>query len=188
MLPCDYHQFIHPITNRETGQVEFYDPDHPLTRQDGMVSLSRHLMSVRLGRWIRAGEIVLYIDGNPQNTDANNLKLTTLVKLAHTSHGHLMVVYCPVCGAPYKLSKSPKQRLVFHNNTCRRLASQKFEIDPEELRQLVWEIPITEIANLYGVSNNAIEERCRAFGIPKPPRGCWSKLGKDKDLFREDQG
>jgi hypothetical protein len=193
MQPCDYIQIIHSFTNRETGQEEFYDPDHPLARQDGMVMLSRHLISVKLGRWIRPGEIVLYIDGNPQNTDVRNLRLTTLVKLAHTSHGHLTVLYCLICGAPYKLSPSHtlrtscKNKHVFHNNICRRLALQIFEIDPEELNQLVWEIPITDIANLYGVSNKAIEKRCREFGIPKPPRGYWSKLRNDKGLSQEDQ-
>jgi hypothetical protein len=67
------------------------------------------------------------------------------------------------------------------------LALQIFEIDPEELNQLVWEIPITDIANLYGVSKRAIEKRCRELGIPKPPRGYWSKLRNDKGLSQEDQ-
>ncbi|PKN92232.1 MAG: HNH endonuclease, partial [Chloroflexi bacterium HGW-Chloroflexi-5] len=56
------------------------------------------------------------------------------------------------------------------------MADRKFIIDPEELRQLVWEIPTTQIAALYGVSDKAVEKRCRALGIPKPPRGYWTRL------------
>ena len=67
MEPCDYQRNIQSITNPETGQQEFKDPQHPLARKDGMVMLSRHLMSVCLGRWLHPGEIVIYRDGNPQN-------------------------------------------------------------------------------------------------------------------------
>ena len=67
MEPCDYHKDIHPVVNPETGQQEFQDCHHPLARKDGKVILSRHLMSVSLGRWLRSFEIVIYKDGNPQN-------------------------------------------------------------------------------------------------------------------------
>jgi hypothetical protein len=104
-----------------------------------------------------------------------------------------MILYCPVCRTSYKLSSShvlrilDKYRQVLHNSAYRRLALQKFEIDPEELHQLVWEIPIAEIANLYGVSKKVVEKRCRAFGIPKPPRGVWSNSESNIDLTLEDQ-
>jgi hypothetical protein len=81
-----------------------------------------------------------------------------------------------------------KYRQVLHNSTSRRLASQKFEIDPEELHQLVWEIPVAEISNLYGVSKKVVEKRCRAFGIPKPSRDYWSKSESIRELTLEDQG
>jgi hypothetical protein len=67
------------------------------------------------------------------------------------------------------------------------LAEQKFVIDPEELRQLVWEIPTTHIASLYGVSDKAVEKRCRALGISKPPRGYWAKHEQDLVLLEEGE-
>ena len=180
MEPCDYHRSIQPITNPETGQQEFKDPQHPLARKDGMVMLSRHLMSVRSGRWLRPGEIVIYRDGNPQNLVEGNLELTTLGKLSHRLRGISAILHCPYCGLAFKVPPSHKNRRVYHNDTCRRLASRKFEIDPEELRQLVWEIPTTQIASLYGVSDKAIEKRCRALGISKPPRGYWTRPERDR--------
>jgi len=175
MEPCDYQKNIQSITNSETGQQEFKDPQHPLARKDGMVMLSRHLMSLCLGRWLHPGEIVIYRDGNPQNLTSGNLELTTLSKLAHRFRGNSAILHCPYCGLPFKVPPSQKNRRVYHNDTCRRLASRKFEIDLEELRQLVWEIPTTQIASLYGVSDKAVEKRCRALGISKPPCGYWTR-------------
>lgn len=187
MEPRDYQNEIHPFTNPETGQQEFQDPHHPLARQDGNVMLSRHLMSVSIGRWLKPGEIVIYRDGNTQNLSEANLELTTLGKLSHQLRGKATILHCPYCGMPFKVPPSHQNRRVYHNNTCRRMASRKFEIDPEELRQLVWEIPTTEIAALYGVSDKAVEKRCRTLGIPKPPRGYWTRLNHEIN-FQEELG
>ena len=95
MEPCDYQRNIQSITNPETGQQEFKDPQHPLARKDGMVMLSRHLMSLCLGRWLRSFEIVIYKDGNPQNLTIENLVLTTLGKLSHDPDHKAVVLICP---------------------------------------------------------------------------------------------
>jgi hypothetical protein len=180
MRPCDYQQIIQPMTNPETGQQEFQDRQHPLARTDGMVTLSRHLMSVCLGRWLHPGEIVIYRDGNPQNLAGENLELTTLSKLVHCFRRKSAILHCPNCGLAVKVPASQKNRHVYQNHPCRRLASRKFEIDPEELRQLVWEFPTPQIASLFGVSDNAIEKRCRALGITKPPLGYWTRPNREK--------
>ena len=185
MEPTNYQKNIQSITNLKTGQQEFQDYQHPLARKDGMVMLSRHLMSASLGRWLRPGEIVIYRDGNPQNLASENLELTTLSKLAHRFRGNSTILHCPYCGLPFKVHPSQKNRRVYHNDTCRRLASRKFEIDPEELRQMVWEIPTTQIASLYGVSDKAVEKRCRALGISKPPRGYWTRPERERVSQKE---
>jgi len=180
MEPGDYQHNIQPVTNPETGQQEFKDPQHPLARKDGMVLLSRHLMSIQVGHWLHPGEIVIYRDGNPQNLAQENLELTTLTKLAHGLRCNSVILVCPFCGLPFKVPPSHKNRRVYHNDACRRLASRKFEIDPEELRQMVWEIPTTQSACLYGGSDKAIEKRCRVLGISKPPRGYWTRPEQDR--------
>jgi hypothetical protein len=186
MEPYEYQQNIQSITNPETGQQEFQDRQHPLARKDGMVMLGRHLMSICLGRWLHPGEIVIYRDGNPQNLASENLELTTLSKVAHRFRKNSAIMHCPFCGMPFKVPSSQKNRRVYHNDSCCRLASHKFEIDPEELRQLVWEIPTTQIASLYGVSDKAVEKRCRALGISKPPRGYWTRSEHER-VSQEDQ-
>lgn len=52
----------------------------------------------------------------------------------------------------------------------------KFIISQELLQQLIWQKPTIEIAKIYGVSDKAVEKRCKKYNISKPPRGYWQKL------------
>lgn len=45
----------------------------------------------------------------------------------------------------------------------------------ELLEKLVWEIPTTEIAIKYKVSDVAVSKWCKSYKIEKPKRGYWSK-------------
>ena len=103
-----------------------------------------------------------------------------------------LMLYCPICGALYKVSlshllrASGKNRQFFHNRAHRRLVSQKLEIDPEELYQLIRDIPIAEVATLYGVSKRDIEKRCRAFGISRDVKDYQFQSESDQRLIPED--
>jgi hypothetical protein len=46
----------------------------------------------------------------------------------------------------------------------------------EELKELVWKMPTTKIASNLGVTDKAIEKRCKRLGIAKPPAGYWTKI------------
>ena len=45
----------------------------------------------------------------------------------------------------------------------------------DELQKLLWEKPTTQIANDYGVTDNAVAKWAKKYGLNKPPRGYWSK-------------
>ena len=45
---------------------------------------------------------------------------------------------------------------------------------------LVWQMPTTEVADLFQVSDKAVEKRCKRLGISKPPRGYWAKVAAGK--------
>ena len=68
----------------------------------------------------------------------------------------------------------------------RRLAAEektptKISWPPDEdLRQLVWSEPRSQLARRLGVSDSAISKRCRKRGIPAPPRGYWQKTRAGK--------
>lgn len=81
---------------------------------------------------------------------------------------------CPICGK--KLSSC-------FAKACR---SCRFKLIPRPsqpsrcppinvLCQLVSEIPASQIAKRYGVSDKAVEKWCKKFNIQKPGRGFWAK-------------
>lgn len=177
MEPKDYQKpIVATMTDKVSHQILFFDPGHPLARKNGMVSLGRHVLSVKLGRWIAPKDIVRYLDGNPQNVAPQNLELATRAMMAHLVHGTRTVeLTCPVCGKAFRVSPSHKDRRMYDSERCRHIAERRFNVSPEELRRLVWEMPTLQIAARFGVSDKAIEKRCQALGISKPPRGYWAK-------------
>jgi integrase len=50
--------------------------------------------------------------------------------------------------------------------------------DREKLSKEVWAEPMTSVAKRYGVSDVALGKACKKLGIPKPPRGYWTKVCK----------
>jgi hypothetical protein len=56
----------------------------------------------------------------------------------------------------------------------------------ELLRELVWSMPTTAVANEFGVSDVAVGKLCARLGVEKPPRGFWRKV--EAGLIRHPQG
>jgi hypothetical protein len=56
---------------------------------------------------------------------------------------------------------------------------RKFDVDADELHKLVWSMPTTKVALMFGVSDNAVAKRCKLLSIDKPPRGYWAKQAKE---------
>ncbi|NLG97359.1 MAG: hypothetical protein GX491_08370 [Chloroflexi bacterium] len=71
-----------------------------------------------------------------------------------------------------------REKRRFCSIACRTLSRRLFEVSPEELYALVWSRPTTEVAKVFGVSDKAIEKRCKRLGIPKPPRGYWLQISR----------
>lgn len=81
---------------------------------------------------------------------------------------------CQLCNNSYELDGNTRGKY-FCSDTCYRKSTEKFDITPDELSKLVWEMPTTKIAEMYNVSDNAIAKRCKKYNIEKPPRGYWMK-------------
>lgn len=64
----------------------------------------------------------------------------------------------------------------FCSQECSHKYQQKFRISKEDLSKLVWEMSTVKVAEKFGVSDKAIEKRCKKLGIEKPPRGYWNKV------------
>ena len=173
MKPSEYDRPIIPSMEKSTQQFQFYDPSHPLADENGKVSLCKHLLSVKLGRWLNPGEMVRFLDGNPQNINLSNLDLATKNVVSVKAQNQQIELICPCCGQFLTLSITRRNQRVTRRDLYRQLELYKFKIEPGELQQLVWEMPAHDIAHLYGVSERTIGRRCREFGIRKPPLGYW---------------
>lgn len=79
------------------------------------------------------------------------------------------LVACPCCGSP----KCVAAKKCMH---CARIDSRKVSRPTkEELVDLIWKIPTTQLMSRFGVSDTAISKWCKSYGISKPPRGYWAK-------------
>jgi hypothetical protein len=78
---------------------------------------------------------------------------------------------CPICKKTKRINKKSC------SYKCRNKKAEKTSWpETNELKRLVWEIPTSVLAKKLGVSDKAIEKRCKKLEIQKPPRGYWRVL------------
>lgn len=84
---------------------------------------------------------------------------------------------CKMCSAEFShdVKTDEGKGKYFCSDECYRKSMVKFDISPDELKELIWKYPASTVASMYGVSDKAIEKRCKKFNIEKPPRGYWTK-------------
>lgn len=90
----------------------------------------------------------------------------------------LVTKNCMRCHKPFTVPSAHQDRRKHCSVACCALDRRLFEVTAEELYALVWSQPTTEVAKLFGVSDKAIEKRCKRLGIPKPPRGYWLQVNR----------
>lgn len=52
----------------------------------------------------------------------------------------------------------------------------------EELYDLVWAKPVTQVAHQFEISDRAMAKICAKKQVPVPPRGYWAKKSAGKDV------
>ena len=117
-------------------------------------------------------ECVHHKDGNKCNNNIDNLVILSTSAHSHLHMGYKSNVKCPVCDNMFVPDKKGR---VCCSKKCSIIQARKFDVSAEELYNLVWSMPTTEVAKLFAVSGKAIEKRCKLLGVTKPPRGYWSK-------------
>lgn len=96
---------------------------------------------------------------------------------------------CAVIHRKYKLRGSAKEKKccklcsksfypatknsLYCSHACAHKASRRFEVSTDELCDLIWSMPIVEVAKIMRVSTVAIIKRCNSLGIERPPQGYW---------------
>lgn len=161
------------------GYMYCYNPTHILANKAGKIYEHTYVMYNHIGRPLRPDECVHHIDRNRANNNISNLLLLTFEEHMRLhwleDHGVFMVeVNCRECGNTFECSS--KRDRVYCSEKCSRKAKKKFKITKEDLHNLVWSYPTTEVAKMLCVSDVAISKRCKTLGITKPPRGYWRKV------------
>lgn len=181
-IPLD--EFVQDKTN-----IYFYvyKPEHELATKSGKVYMHRYVMAKHLGRHLTSNEAVHHKDEDRTNNKIDNLELLSLSE--HISQ-HMRERYTPIfvncseCGKEFRCDekriKRSKSGRLFCSQNCLTIGQREFEIDKEELQDLVWSMPTTKIAKLLGVSDVAVAKRCKKLGVSKPPRGYWRKIQTGK--------
>lgn len=80
---------------------------------------------------------------------------------------------CPNCHSQTPTHSKIKRKL---KEKPVRLLKQSTTPSIEELRELIWTMPATRIAQRFGVSDKSVEKWCKKYGLSKPGPGYWSKL------------
>ena len=167
-------------TDPNDGYLKFYRPDHPLAQSNGTVILARHIAGQMTGEWLTANQVVIYQDGNRLNCAPDNLSVISRAEMVKSwpSHQvkHIQLVCAnPDCRQEFDAIPSDADRL-YHSPECASEIQRRFRVNPREMAQMVWQMPTSQIAKVYGVSDVAIAKFCKKHGIEKPPRGYWAKL------------
>lgn len=132
----------------------------------------REVAERMLGRELLEGEVVHHIDSVRSNNHPSNLMVfkTSADHTRHHNETGVLIQLEDGAYIRYVEPKVPKVKVI------------QYKIDwpsREELHKLVWSKPCHLLAKEFGVSDNAIGKRCKALGIPKPPRGWWNKLDNE---------
>lgn len=45
-----------------------------------------------------------------------------------------------------------------------------------QLYEEVWSMPLSQLCERYGLSDNGLRKVCRRLSVPVPPRGYWAKV------------
>lgn len=171
--------------DKGTGYMYSYNPKHPCANKAGKVMEHVYVMYKHIGRLLENKECVHHIDRDKTNNHISNLMLLTQSehkRLHHIEDGNGTKVKktCPHCENVFESLESIGQK--FCSVGCYGRSYRKFEVSEDELTYLVWSLPTIKVAELFGVSDKAIEKRCNLYGIEKPPRGYWAKVAAGKEM------
>ncbi len=176
--------YTRPIThtNNINGYVYFMDKNHPLATKVGMVYMHRHVLSLKVGRWLRRAEHAHHINGNKKDNSPDNLEIVS--ESVHTSrHGIeratrkcliLRVVRCcDKCGSKYRMTHGSSR---FCSLSCYRKSCKTSTLDVEVIHKEVMEAPLMHVAKKYNMSGSGMKKFCSRNYIATPKRGHWQRL------------
>lgn len=174
----DYEYIINTRRRINARYIFIYCPEHKKSNKDGYVRLHILVAEQKLGRELIGDECVHHLDLNKHNNNPNNL----IVFKTNADHGRFHAtgikieveknVYispiqynkCPICGKYfYKHSLNS----IYCSKECLGIAQRKTERpSKEKLLELIKTTSFLQIGKIYGVSDNAVRDWCKRYGLP----------------------
>jgi hypothetical protein len=130
-----------------------------------------------LNRPLSSDEVVHHIDENRSNNIPENLMVfRTLADHSAHHNGAELISHDDGTYSSRLLDRvckcgNPKFCTASVCIECRNIQQSDHIPPKEELESLVWEIPMTKIAELYNVSDKAVGKWIKKYDLEKPPRG-----------------
>lgn len=159
------------------GYMYCYAPEHDLANKAGIVKEHTYKISRYIGRKLLPDECIHHIDRDRSNNSMDNLMLMT--RASHLSlhmredrSATLEQISCATCLKVFYSSVLRDRK--YCSTGCSRIGSRVLEVSPTNLQDLLWEMPMTDIAKLCNVSDVAIRKRADKFNLSRPPVGHWA--------------
>lgn len=178
------------------GYNAIYFPEHHRAFKNGMVYEHILVAEKIIGRKLKEEEVVHHIDKDRKNNSKENLmifktdadhsayhmgyeaikencvwycpeaiinKNNIITKQRSKNNVIRRVNYCPNCG------KEISKRSTYCKECWCLLINHKHNVQwptKEELRELIFTKPFTQIAKMFGVTDNAVRKWCKNYGLP----------------------
>jgi integrase len=164
------------------------DAFHRTLKRAGLVNLRIHDLRRTVGSWLAQDGQSLHLIGDvlnhrdPKTTAGYAYFQTQQRRDALTAHGSRVLALAPAelrkPAVPIRVSAStllPAADDTTIIATPNSAAHYRHYFRREDLYNLVWTSPVSEIAMRLGVSDVALAKLCRRAGIPIPGRGYWQE-------------
>jgi len=154
-----YTKPIRVRRDKTLGYEYFCDKLHPCANNQGKVYYHRHVLSLKLGRWLLSNEHVHHADGCKWNNDPDNLELVTAEEHPALHHPAREPKLCELCGSPTKEKR-------FCSVGCASFSTRVVKRPSKsELRSLLRATTWTALGRRYGVSDNAVRKWAKQYGL-----------------------